>query len=70
MSIYSSRNLTRKKAMEIVSEAMSKDDDLKDMLNVILEKYTFRNCYRLVADHEPNDDNDDGIALWRNREPV
>ena len=70
MSIYTSTTLSRRKAQEIVAEAMSRDDDLMDMLNVILEKYTYRNCYQIVASTAPNEDNDEGVARWKERSPV
>lgn len=70
MSIYSSKALSRRKAMQIVSEAMGNDEDLKDLVNAVLEKHTFRNCYRIVGDGQENDDEDDGLTGWQERQVV
>ena len=72
MSIYSSITLSRSKALEIVMEAAAtNDDDLHDLVNDILQKYTFRNVYRIVPDGDAEaQDDDPGIEGWRDRNKV
>lgn len=56
MSAYTSIKVSKEKAEEIVFKALRDDDTLKALLNVVLERDTLYNCYRIVGKGEENDD--------------
>jgi hypothetical protein len=56
MSVYTSLTISRRKAAQIVAAAMGDDEELKELVNLVLEKHTLFNVYRLAADGDPNED--------------
>ncbi len=54
MSIHTSIEVSRKQAVEIVTAAMQRDEDLRELASYVLAKYTFYNIYRL--DERDNED--------------
>lgn len=58
MSIYSSINLTRSKARQLVIDKALKgtDDELKELADVILRAGGHYNLYRIVDDGDESDD--------------
>ena len=58
MSVFTSLVLSRRKAMEVILKHVANADDkaLAELASRVLEDTTLYNCYRVVGDGEPNDD--------------
>lgn len=56
MSAYTSIKISRGRALEIVARAMSRRDDLQDMVDLLLRKHTLYNVREIVDNDEENDD--------------
>ena len=56
MSAYTSLKISRRTVGALIAKAMSNDEDLRDMVNVLLEKHTLYNCYRITDGSEENED--------------
>lgn len=71
MGVHSSITISREKAEAIIDDALHRDDDLlRVFASIVMEKYTFRNCARIVEHGEPNQDDDDGLARLYDWEPL
>jgi hypothetical protein len=58
MSAYTSLKLSRGKVLEILYDALKThdDDELKALVNHVLERKTLYNCYAIVHHRDANDD--------------